>query len=181
MDSLLIVRLGAVGDGLLLAPALASLRRCHPHARIDLAGIAWRLRLLMHPTLANDVVPIAELFDGDQVDRDRLERYEHVVVFAIDLSEPVVRSLVEADPGRVRSYHSFPIERASATHVVEHIRDCLSPLGIEDHAQSDYCIPGPGLTPSIGPCRVSRLFAAICTSARAALCYWGTARTMTPW
>ena len=143
MNRILIVRLGAVGDGLMLAPGLASLRRAQPAARIDLAGIAWRLRLLVGPTLADAVRPLDDFFRGDEADADELATYDRIIVFAIDLDEHPVRELARAAPDRVELHQSFPICRASETHVIDHIQQALAGCGVEPPAERHYRLPVP--------------------------------------
>jgi len=143
LDSLLIVRLGAVGDGLMLAPALACLREAHPSARIDVTGIIWRLRLLAGPTLATAVRPLEDFVRDGVVDVTALAEYEHVVVFAIDLDDPLVRALANAVPERTAVHQSFPITRASKEHVIDHVQRALSAYGIAAQADHHYRLPVP--------------------------------------
>lgn len=143
MNSLLIIRLGAVGDGLMLAPALASLRRAHPAARIEVAGAVWRLRLLAGPTLADAVRPIDAFFRDGEALIDELNRFDRIAVFAIDLDDPSVREIVRAAPNRVELHPSFPICRASERHVIDHIQHALSGLGIDPIADHRYQLPIP--------------------------------------
>jgi ADP-heptose:LPS heptosyltransferase len=143
VKSLLIVRLGAVGDGLMLAPALACLRRAHPSAHIDVAGVLWRLRLLAGPTLADAVRPIEDFFPDGRVSAGELNRYDRIIVFAIDLDAPIVRDISAAVPDRVEVHHSFPMSRTSEHHVIDHIQQALSGLGIEQTADRRYRLPVP--------------------------------------
>jgi heptosyltransferase III len=143
MKNLLIVRPGAVGDGLLLAPTLACVRRAHPFARIEIAGAVWRLRLLVGPTLADAVLPIEHFFDKGRVNASELLRFDRIVVFAIELDSPMVREIVSAAPDRVERHLAFPICRASELHVIDHIQEALSGLGIEKQADHQYRLPVP--------------------------------------
>src|SRR4051812_27330245 len=106
MKNLLIVRLGAVGDGLMLAPSLADLRRVHPAAHIEVAGAVWRLRLLCGPTLANVVTPFEEFFAEGRVISDRLQKFDRIVLFAIRPETPLVREIATAFPDRVEVHYS---------------------------------------------------------------------------
>jgi len=141
MDSLLIGRLGAVGDGLLLAPALASLRAAYPHARIDVTGFVWRLRLLEGPALASSVRPLDDLFIGESVNVPVLDAYDRIELFAVDPEAPVVRAIVDAVPQRAAGYPSFPITTASAVHVADHVHRSLSHLGIPAAADRRFTLP----------------------------------------
>jgi len=140
---LLIVRLGAVGDGLMLAPALACLRRAHPHARIDVTGIVWRLRLLGGPTLATGIRSLEDFMRDGAIDAEALAPYEHVVVFAIDVDDPLIHAFAAAAPGRTAVHQSFPITEASADHVIDHIQLALSPYDIPARADRRYRLPVP--------------------------------------
>jgi hypothetical protein len=141
MDSLLIGRLGAVGDGLLLAPALASLRAAYPHARIDVTGFVWRLRLLEGPALASSVRPLDDLFIGESVNVPVLDAYDRIELFAVDPEAPVVRAIVDAVPQRAAGYPSFPITTASGVHVADHVHRSLSHLGIPAAADRRFTLP----------------------------------------
>src|SRR5690349_9771013 len=127
----------------MLAPALASIRRAHPSAYIEVAGAVWRLRLLAGPTLANAVTPFEGFFRDGQVLGKELARFERIVVFSIDLEDPMVRALADAAAGRIELHRSFPMDPTNELHVIDHIQRALSGLNIEQKADGHYRLPVP--------------------------------------
>ncbi len=88
---LLIIRDGGLGDGLLLWPAVAAVRRRCPMARIELMGRAERLALLVGPGGADRALSAAgtglhRLLDygiePEVAERDRFAVYDAVVAFS---------------------------------------------------------------------------------------------------
>jgi ADP-heptose:LPS heptosyltransferase len=139
----LIIRLGAVGDGLLLAPALACLRRAHPSAYIEVAGVLWRLRLLVGPTLANAAKSIEDYFRNGEARAAELRRFDRIVLFAIDLRADLVQEIVRAVPERVEVHHSFPMNGTNDHHVIDHIQRALGVFGVEPNGDRHYQLPIP--------------------------------------
>ncbi len=148
MDSILTVLFTRVGSGLLLAPALAALRRRHPHARIELAGHPWRLRLLEHPELADRVwsIPGPEAIGlaGPSSDPPLgLDAFDAVVLFTVDPGHPGVARWRAVLGDRLRVECPYPAEGAGV-HLADHLQRAFRHLGVSGGADRSFRLPLAG-------------------------------------
>lgn len=134
MHRILIIRAGALGDTILLFPALAALRHRFPAARIEAIGYPPTLALAVHTGLVDrvrsiDDASLAHLFSGaGDIDRhEELSSYasafDLIVAYCHDPEKELRRTLCGLAPGaRVLVAEPFPPDGVHAADW------CLTPL-----------------------------------------------------
>ncbi len=142
---ILVVKDGAVGDGLLFAPALDALARLHPGARVHLVGAPWRLRLLVAAGLAERTWATSQLeqFLAGAGPADAFADADEVVLFAFEADPPYARELARRVRGRVVVRPHFP-EPGSGVHVADHVHAAFGHLGLSPRADRSYVLPVAG-------------------------------------
>jgi ADP-heptose:LPS heptosyltransferase len=146
---LLIIRDGGLGDGLLLWPALAAVRRRCPQARIDLMGRAERLALLVGPGGADRALSAAgtglhRLLDygceTDAADCDRFAGYDAVVAFSARGDCALGENLAACGVREVHVFLPFPPEQPPQ-HAAAYVLEALQ--------QAELAEPGPLRVPPL--------------------------------
>lgn len=116
MTRLTIVRPGGLGDSLLLAPALAALRK-QRSTEVRLVGYPDRLEPLLKGGLCKEVVHLDAWIEGFQRPSDPTAGFGDRTVSFFAIPSP-------SDYPETESYPPFPPE-GSGVHVAEYIADCL--------------------------------------------------------
>lgn len=128
MKRILLLRTGALGDSLLLWPAIAGIRRRLPDTHIDLMGQKSRLDLLVVPGGADRALDVSGtglhlLFetDPDLTDdvRARFSGYSAVVAFTSDSDLPLLENFSACGVPEVHVFLPLPAENEEL-HVGEH-------------------------------------------------------------
>jgi ADP-heptose:LPS heptosyltransferase len=137
VDDLFLLRPGALGDTLLLAPALAAVRERQPTTRITLAGHHGAARLLAESglvdlALSRDDPRLAPLFGASGEVGACREVLGHVDAAVAWLGDPegiVAANLRRLGAGQTCVVPSQP-QATSGRHVAEHLADALRSLGL---------------------------------------------------
>ncbi len=139
---ILVLRPGAIGDTLVTVPALHTLRRRFPSARIEIAGNPVVLPLLA----SSDLVDRCIAFDDPRVTRlfvpsgpapdDAFLGIDVAVAWCADPEGVLARALRARGASRVVVTSSRPpLDRS--VHVARYLLECLGPLGVEQAGPLD--------------------------------------------
>lgn len=142
---ILVIRLSAMGDVVLTTPALRSLRRRFPDARIDFLVKAAYAQVLQHNPSVDRVIP----FEGEMraaVEALRKENYDLVVDLHNNLRSKYLRRalaprrvVLDKERWRTNLYIRLGIGSLPTTHVVERYQRAIAPLGCTpDDAGLDF-------------------------------------------
>jgi len=165
---LLIIRDGGLGDGLLLWPAVAAVRRRCPHAHIELMGRAERLALLVGPggadrALSAEGTGLHRLLEfgvePDAAGRDRFAVYDAVVAFSARGDCALGENLAACGVREVHVFLPFPPEQPPQ-HAAAYVMEALQ--------QAELAEPGPLQAPPL-----PRPAAAVAAAAAERLCAAG--------
>ena len=131
-DDILLWRAGALGDSLLLLPALAALRAAHPTQRIVVAGTPAALAPALWPSLADEIVDatsarLAPLVSGQPCVSGALPAGIGTAVIWSARHVEIARGLALTGIARLIG---APILPAPLTHMVDHYLRILAPLGV---------------------------------------------------
>ena len=131
-SKLVIIKPGALGDTLLLAPALRALRASMPELRVTVVGSAPAIDLLIHLGVADEVVAIdrLNLFAPSAAEHGVMS--DALVLTFMPLDDEVSRRLVEiARPVRIisRSLRVMHPVRHMAVHLHRCLRACFPQIG----------------------------------------------------
>ena len=119
---ILIYRMGAFGDTLLLAPLLGRLREARPGVRLTLAANPAYAAPLLDAGLAEEILdggapPFHLLYDGRPSENDALarliRRHDACVFYTADRSGELARRLRSSRPEKCRVHPPFPPEGES--------------------------------------------------------------------
>ncbi|MBI4318977.1 MAG: glycosyltransferase family 9 protein [Chloroflexi bacterium] len=137
MTSFLLLRVGALGDLLLLAPALAALRARFPRARLTLVGHGEACRMLAAASLVDAGLSqedprLLELFstpDSSAAESLWIGKIDLGIAWLADEDGTVAANLRRLGAKLVLVAPSAP-PQGSGTHITDHLLDSLAPLGI---------------------------------------------------
>ncbi len=137
------MRVGGLGDGLLLWPGLSDLRRRHPEAHLALMGHPERLALLCGPGGADEVLDMEGsglhlLYEIEPDLNDRVKAvfgaWDVVVIFAALQDHALAENLLACGVGEVHVFLPEPPDGESL-HVAAHVKRSLVNAGLG--------LPGP--------------------------------------
>ena len=136
--SILLLRTGGLGDGLLLWPGLSDLRRRHPEAHLAVMGHPERLALLCGPGGADEALDVegSGLHLFYEIEPDLNERvravfgaWDVVVVFAALEDHALAENLLACGVKEVHVFLPEPTE-GEGLHVAAHVKRALLDAGL---------------------------------------------------
>ena len=139
MERIVVFHTGAIGDTVMVSPAVAALRSRHAGARVEGVGYRERLSLLAGSGLLDSVssidVPwISELFAYDERPGGDAVAFfrgvDLVVSWISDVQGNFLRGVRAAGAREVVVGEAFA-PAGSGRHAVDHYANCLRPLGID--------------------------------------------------
>ncbi|HOE11612.1 MAG TPA: glycosyltransferase family 9 protein [bacterium] len=135
-DRIIVVRSGAIGDTILLAPVVHGLRRAYPSAEIFVVGHFDRVSLLVGPSFATQALSLdqpgipslySETPDLPSATRDIFQSALWVLWFGEDLDGNLRRNMEELCPGRFLLHSPNPKPRR---HISDHLMDALDRISV---------------------------------------------------
>ncbi|HPA47283.1 MAG TPA: glycosyltransferase family 9 protein [bacterium] len=135
-DRILVVRSGAIGDTVLLAPVVHGLRQAYPGDEIVVMGIFERVSLLVGPSFATralslDQPGIHSLYsdapDLPPTTHDIFQNARWVLWFGEDRDGNLRRNLEHLCPGRVVLHSPSP---EPPRHICDHLLDALDRISV---------------------------------------------------
>ncbi len=136
--SFLVIHQGALGDFILALPALETLRRAFPGARLVIMGYPRILEMVEKRFYADDILSVDQKgmasFFGREGSLDPalsqfLKGLDLTVVFGRDGEGTVVRNLKRMCEGSVLHVHSFP-HRGERIHLTDHLLGQFAQYGL---------------------------------------------------
>ena len=135
-DRIVVVRSGAIGDTILLAPVVHGLRRAYPSAEIFVVGHFERVSLLVGPSFATQALSLdqpgipslySETPDLPSATRDVFQSARWVLWFGEDLDGNLRRNMEELCPERFMLHSPNPKPRR---HICDHLMDALDRISV---------------------------------------------------
>src|SRR5205085_6446200 len=149
----LLLRPGAIGDGLLTAPALHRIRACRPEASVLLVAHPAIRALLLLQGLVDDFISqdsarVDALFAPDPgLARARWPRLDAAMLWVGSPADELLRNVTALGANPVLIAPSRPRQTGGA-HAAQHLIDSLAPLGV--YGRVSAWSSGPALKVSPG-------------------------------
>jgi ADP-heptose:LPS heptosyltransferase len=134
----LIIRPGALGDGIVTLPAMLAIREYFPNAHIEIMGSAHFLEVVRERFYADSVsrfdhVDVAALFmENTRISPSLLKRFgekDVIVLFVPDQEQILTNNLKATGAGYVIQYDPFP-SSGKSMHIIDHFMHFLDLMGI---------------------------------------------------
>lgn len=136
---ILVIRVGAVGDTILLLPALKALRACYPGASLELMGYPERVEIACHPqhyahcASSFEAAGLSALYRKDgslpESQRSRLGEFDLIIAFSHDPEGLLAENLRRTRAKQVLVCSPFP-PPGQIVHASRHLLACLEVLGV---------------------------------------------------
>ncbi|MFO0794556.1 MAG: glycosyltransferase family 9 protein [Candidatus Brocadiaceae bacterium] len=140
----LIIRPGALGDGIVTLPTMLAIREYFPDARIEIMGSANFLEIVKGRFYADSVsrfdhVDVAALFtQNTHISPSLLKRFgkkDVIILFVPDQDQILTNNLKASGAGYVIQYDPFP-SPGESIHIIDHFLHFLDLIGIPSFSKT---------------------------------------------